>query len=204
MKNHKINPRHIVDLVNLSTTAFSVWEDVIIRKTNDPKSQKNPGLRAEYMHFVSDILDDLIKATYPLEDKPESPFTGGLVAKSITNSLHPHKDVKGANKGSCSGKCKDKEPTPPGVISDTTKNPLNDLAFVMLEHPPWLFDEKSNISVKTVMKKKLKPDDIVTLKCGQKGRVFGELSQEVYLMESAEGGRIITFKIEDVVSIGRV
>lgn len=84
MKNHKIDPKDIVNLVNLSTSAFEAWNEIIPRDITN-----NPNLKAEYLRFASDMLDELIKAAYPLKDKPTKPFTAEATTKSPFDSLHP-------------------------------------------------------------------------------------------------------------------
>lgn len=194
MKNHKINPRHIVDLVNLSTTAFSVWEDVIIRKTNDPKSQKNPGIRAEYMHFVSDVLDDLIKATYPLESKSESPFTGGFSTKSHVGAMQ-------VPKSPCNNKCnhKVKEPIAPKVITDDIEGFAKELKKALdglelhtksPERPTGEFRPKVS--------------DIVTLKDGYKGNYMGSIAGTEEHRMWLENGLVRGFRKEDVLHVQKI
>lgn len=184
MRNHKINPRHIVDLVNLSTTAFSVWEDVIIRKTNDPKSQKNPGIRAEYMHFVSDVLDDLIKATYPLEDKSKGPFTGDFSDKSHVGTMQ-------APKSPCNHKIK--EPIAPKVITDDIEGFAKELKKALdglelhtksPERPAGEFRPKVS--------------DIVTLKDGEKGNYMGSIAGTDEHRMWLGNGLVRGFREEDV------
>ena len=75
MKNYKVKPADIVDLVNKTTVAFKVWESGLERLSQKEKS--------EYMHFMSDMLDDLISTAYPLEEKKVN--TG---AESVVSALN--------------------------------------------------------------------------------------------------------------------
>ncbi|HHX63147.1 MAG TPA: hypothetical protein GX707_20915 [Epulopiscium sp.] len=184
MKNHKINPRNIVDLVNLSTTAFSVWKDIIVKMTNNPKQS------AEYMHFVSDVLDDLIKATYPLEDKSKGPFTGGFSTKSHVGTMQ-------APKSPCNHKIK--EPIAPKVITDDIEGFAKELKKALdglelhtksPERPTGEFRPKVS--------------DIVTLKDGEKGNYMGSIAGTEEHRMWLENGLVRGFRTEDVSSLQEV
>lgn len=68
MKNYKVRPEHIIDLVGKVAASFNAWQ---LEYNHLPVN-----MRAEYMHYMSDMLDSLIKTAYPLEEqkvKDDSP-----------------------------------------------------------------------------------------------------------------------------------
>lgn len=75
MKNYKIQPRKISELVTTTVKSFEVMEGVICG---------NPQDYPKYMHFMADLLKDLVETAYPMEDKHEGGYFEGPIHEFIT------------------------------------------------------------------------------------------------------------------------
>ncbi|MSU01807.1 hypothetical protein [Tissierella pigra] len=60
MKNHRIEPHRIEGLVTTTAKAFAVIKE---------GTEGDPRHYAKHMHFMADLLKDLVDTAYPIEDK---------------------------------------------------------------------------------------------------------------------------------------
>lgn len=188
MKNYKVRPEHIIDLVGKVAASFNAWQS---------EYRHLPiNMRAEYMHFMSDMLDDLIKATYPLGDKSKGSFTGGFSDKS-------HVGTTQAPKSPCNHKCnhRTKEPIAPKIIADDFEGFLKEFAKI-LDAPV----KKSHTQAPERHTGEFRPrvSDIVTLKDGYKGNYMGSIEGTDEHRMRLENGLVRGFRKEDVLHVQKI
>lgn len=64
MKKYNINPHKIADLVNLAANLYTFANDEV-------GYSPQRGEKATQMHFVADLLKNLVEMAYPIEEKNE-------------------------------------------------------------------------------------------------------------------------------------
>lgn len=190
MKNYKVRPEHIIDLVGKVAASFNAWQ---LEYKHLPVN-----MRAEYMHYMSDMLDDLINTAYPIEEQEVD-----TKAESVISAL---------NRGYESREKAMKEfrsPMDSNINSRILKQIFNDKSK-MAELDKQL--EAVAEVVRDAKRKSKEPEghkdvfrpkrgDIVILKDGYKGNYMDNIEGTDEHRMWLENGLVRGFKEEDVLHI---
>ena len=190
MKNYKVRPEHIIDLVGKVAASFNAWQ---LEYNHLPVN-----MRAEYMHYMSDMLDDLINTAYPIEEQEVD-----TKAESVISAL---------NKGYEAREKAMKEfrsPMDSNINSRILKQIFNDKSK-MAELDKQL--EAVAEVVRDAKRKSKEPEghkdvfrpkrgDIVILKDGYKGNYMDNIEGTDEHRMWLENGLVRGFKEEDVLHI---